>query len=252
MFNSISGLCSPVSSQCNTFDATTGACLTCYPGYSIQDEGCVVARSNDFCQAFSNGGCTKCYTGYLLVNGICVTANNLCKTVDWSNKCATCYPGYTLTNGECKVIGNIGCSAFDNIGRCIRCSKGYFYQGGVCVQANPLCKTFDANNGSCLTCYTGYTLFGSSCIVDSNNTSYSQNCATFDNSQNCVQCAQRYVMSEGKCTAVSDFCNTYDPVTGFCTSCYQGFGLKYGYCFKTIVIPINGSINAQSTTSSLQ
>lgn len=42
-------------------------------------------------------------------------------------------------------------------------------------------------------------------------------------------------MINGKCSPVNDYCNTYDKATGDCTSCYGGFVLRYGYCYKTVV-----------------
>lgn len=51
----------------------------------------------------------------------------------------------------------------------------------------------------------------------------------------CVVCSNRFVKIDGKCTPVNDYCNTYDMVTGDCTSCYGGFVLRYGYCYKTLV-----------------
>ena len=42
-------------------------------------------------------------------------------------------------------------------------------------------------------------------------------------------------MIGGSCSPVSDYCNTYDNITGLCTSCYPGFLVNNGYCYKTIV-----------------
>lgn len=41
-------------------------------------------------------------------------------------------------------------------------------------------------------------------------------------------------MSNGQCLPVNDYCNDYDINTGACTTCYQGFALQQGACYRTI------------------
>lgn len=51
----------------------------------------------------------------------------------------------------------------------------------------------------------------------------------------CVECTFRsYFNQYGRCDRVSDLCNTYDPLTGDCLTCYSGYGLFGGECVKTI------------------
>ncbi len=38
------GQCTPVSTLCKTYDLSTGACLSCFLGYSLADGGCVVSN----------------------------------------------------------------------------------------------------------------------------------------------------------------------------------------------------------------
>jgi hypothetical protein len=41
-------------------------------------------------------------------------------------------------------------------------------------------------------------------------------------------------MNNGQCLPVNDYCNDYDVYTGACTTCYQGFVLQQGACYRTI------------------
>ena len=49
-------------------------------------------------------------------------------------------------------------------------------------------------------------------------------------------------MKNGLCAPISDYCNTYNNITGDCTSCYDGFLLRDGYCYRTIVLPLQGNL----------
>ncbi len=41
----------------------------------------------------------------------------------------------------------------------------------------------------------------------------------------CIKCSHHYFMNQhGACTAVSDWCKTWDEKTGCCTSCFVGYG----------------------------
>lgn len=104
-----------------------------------------------------------------------------------------------------------------------------------------LCNTYDPNFGNCLSCYPGYTLSNSQCII-AQQPSAALNCRNFSNGV-CVQCSNRFYNLNGVCTPVSDYCNTYDLSSGNCTSCYQGFVLQQGYCYKVLLTPVNTTQN---------
>jgi len=55
-------------------------------------------------------------------------------------------------------------------------------------------------------------------------------CISFNASGACISCSFRSVLKDGTCIAVSSVCNTWDPVTAACTSCYGGWYLKNGVC----------------------
>lgn len=52
-------------------------------------------------------------------------------------------------------------------------------------------------------------------------------CASWDwDNALCLECSKNWVIDiNGICVKVSDQCRTYDPNTGFCTSCYKGYDL---------------------------
>ena len=114
---------------------------------------------------------------------------------------------------------------------CVKCSKNfYFGDDGFCKPVDPLCKTYDLINGNCLTCYQSYIIEGIKCVQDTENTSNDPNCASWLEGV-CVSCApSTYIGSTGLCEQVSIDCNTYDKISGACTSCYAGFGLVGRNC----------------------
>lgn len=103
----IDNKCIPINPLCDTYNQK-GACLTCFKGYQILGDNCVVAKEKDpNCKVEKNGICTTCYDGYYYnqLQMSCQPLNPLCKTSDTSNgRCTTCYQGFTLSEGICKVF----------------------------------------------------------------------------------------------------------------------------------------------------
>lgn len=104
---------------------------------------------------------------------------------------------------------------------------------GVCLPVSDLCRTWDSAKGVCLTCYYGYVLnTDGQCVVDplpyiprSNSL-----CGQWNDTV-CVACSERaYFSNAGICEAVSDYCNTWDPFSGNCLTCFKGFVLIDGVC----------------------
>lgn len=84
-----SGACLKASDQCRTFNVNTGACETCYDGFSVQNNDCVEISkinkvSDENCAFFSGILCIKCkdsfYLSYDTSSPKCTRANPLCKT----------------------------------------------------------------------------------------------------------------------------------------------------------------------------
>lgn len=236
--------CVSVSNQCNTFNTTNGQCLTCYKGYTLSNGDCYILVSKDSfdanCKtAGANGVCKECFQGYFYssAQSKCVTSNPLCRTITASGTCQSCYPGYVLRNGSCfieKATGTGNCRNFSN-GVCNECANGYIKSNGKCFPVNPQCKTYSNQTGECLTCYPGYILSNGNCIIGGATPSGDSSCRTYDQFGKCQQCSERFYKSNGKCLQVSDFCNTYDNNTGKCLTCYRGYSLRDGECYKMLV-----------------
>lgn len=67
------GNCLKASDQCKTFNINTGACETCYDGFTIKNRDCVSSTStpttpqpSDNCQLRSGTLCIKCNDRYYL------------------------------------------------------------------------------------------------------------------------------------------------------------------------------------------
>lgn len=97
-----------------------------------------------------------------------------------------------------------------------------------------MCQTYDNNTGNCLSCFNGYILQGPTCVLSSPSINQGgNNCRNWTNGR-CYECSRRFYMNNGQCLPVNDYCNDYDLNTGACTTCYQGFVLQQGACYRTI------------------
>ena len=103
------GICTQVSDYCNTYNSVTGACLTCYSGYTLNGTVCVLSKGNDNtnnntnpsdpnCQNFDrqSNRCVRCsYRFYLGSDGLCAQVSDQCQTWNFNNgNCTSCYQGY--------------------------------------------------------------------------------------------------------------------------------------------------------------
>lgn len=242
-----SNSCVPVDPLCNAY-SQNGACLTCYPGYSINGQRCIIARQQDpFCKSFSPGGiCTGCYNGYFYNQKViaCQPLNPLCKTSNIiDGTCTSCFPGYNLANGLCGVsFQDPNCQKFDQAkGVCTLCSSRFFLDStSKCRQSNPLCRTSDPVSGGCINCYPGYILSGVNCIVGGSSNS-DVNCQTPRDGGGCTKCYSGYFLNNrGLCTQNNPLCKTIDQSNGNCLSCFPGYVVSNGNC----------TVGSSSTTSS--
>lgn len=67
-----------------------------------------------------------------------------------------------------------------------------------------------------------------------NNNNNDPYCAQYQGNTNiCAACSNRYFLSSrtGRCSPISNQCNTYDSNNGQCLSCYQGYTLSNGDCY---------------------
>lgn len=92
-----------------------------------------------------------------------------------------------------------------------------------------LCNTYDVNTGACLTCYGGYELASGACVARNQHTS---NCVSRNAAGICVQCRDRFYLTQNQCVAINPYCINVDPNTGFCSLCTQGYTPNRDSCDK--------------------
>lgn len=183
-------ICQPVNPNCNAYNITNGACLSCYAGFGLIEDTClpgIFANSFDpNCNTFNGDTCVKCSLGFFLNAGKCQGVDPTCKSFDQNNgTCLSCFAGYELSNGSCVVARTQfaipNCNQIDIAsGRCIKCSAGYFFdRNGNCQQADPSCKNFDASNLVCKACYDGYELNANNQCVKAQAAQGDPNCARY-------------------------------------------------------------------------
>ena len=91
--------CMPQNSQCASNNGR-GGCSSCYQGYDLINDACVLSRGDPNCRFVQNGICTQCSNGFYLSSGRCVMISSLCATSNpTTGQCLSCYPGYSLQNG---------------------------------------------------------------------------------------------------------------------------------------------------------
>jgi hypothetical protein len=180
------GVCTQVSDTCNTFNSTTGSCLSCYSGYVMNGTVCIISEGNNTnpsnntnpldpnCKNFDqlSNMCLQCsYRFYLASNGVCAQVSDQCQTWNYNNgSCTSCYQGYQLSNGACILGDNNNtkdpnCVQYDQTQTiCLQCSTRYYFNlNGICTAVSPQCQTWDIKTGSCTSCYQGYTLMNGVC-----------------------------------------------------------------------------------------
>jgi hypothetical protein len=240
-------ICQPVNPNCNTYNSSTGGCLSCYSGFGLIEDTCLPGIvSNSFdpnCNTFNGSLCLKCSSGFFLnPSGKCQGVDPSCKSFDQnSGACLSCFAGYELTNGSC-IVGKTqttipNCNQIDlTTGSCAKCSFGYFFdQQGNCQQADPNCKSFDSLRFVCAACYDGYSLNSSNQCVKSQAASGDPNCAKYGANNVCAQCSKGAIFNPNNtCIIVDPSCLTYDPVTGYCTTCYAGYSVAAGATVCTL------------------
>ena len=238
---------------CATWDAN-GGCLTCYSGYSICENGCVMLEScapngtyDPNCRRTVNGTCQECSFGfYFNQNGICTQISPFCKTNSNNGTCLSCYAGYGLSYGNCVLLPNPSgnnpyCTTWQGT-ICVNCSASSWKNGTTCVPFDAMCRTSNTYNGQCLSCYSGYTLVNNNCVIIQGTIPYDLLCRQWNSAGVCIQCAQKAYYQNNMCVAVDELCRTFDSNNGRCLSCYVGYNLtQSGKC--VVVPPVDTNTN---------
>lgn len=239
------GVCEPVNPLCASWDSN-GACLTCYSGYEICENGCIMTEScapegtyDPNCRNTVNSICQECSFGYYFnQNGICTEVNPFCRSNDGKGNCLSCYAGYALSNGICSIAPNPSdnnplCSRWSN-GVCQACAVFSWLNGNRCVAFDPMCASSNSNNGLCLSCYGGYVLNGGRCILSTNTQPNDLLCRSWNGAGVCIECSPYSYFRQNMCVAVDALCRTFNSQNGLCLSCYAGYNLQSGRC---VVVP---------------
>lgn len=66
------GKCVAVSDQCKTWSSTTGDCLSCYDGYTLETGACIIKSGG----TTNTGGAGSCPFRQVLKNGQCVVVSD--------------------------------------------------------------------------------------------------------------------------------------------------------------------------------
>lgn len=142
---SINGVCTQVDPLCQTFNPTNGFCLSCFRGYNLVDNKCVLNLNNvipagDLCRRWNETVCVECAVRSVNISGVCTAVNPLCKTHDERGNCLTCFNGYLVENNGCtlapQIVNNNNnlnlCLRAEN-GVCVECATRAYLRDGICV-----------------------------------------------------------------------------------------------------------------------
>lgn len=127
------------------------------------------------------------------------------------NKCTQCATGY--------ILSAAGLCLFNT-----DCPKRQYYHFGACNPVDPSCDGYDSFTGACTSCIDPLKIvsFGN-CVTDTTKV---------------VNCTSRQYKSNNKCFDVSPLCNNFNPTTGGCTTCIDGYELSTtsAACFPKKVV----------------
>lgn len=168
-------------------------------------------------------------------NGRCAAVDDNCAAWSTSGSCTDCYKGYRVSNGACvrqvdQGPSDAGCAEWNwDRQSCLRCSDRWVMRNGQCSPVDDNCATWN-RNGACTSCYKGYGINNGACVRQNEQGPSDAGCAQWNwDQQRCLQCAERWVMLNGSCAPVDDYCSTWNN-NGACTSCYKGYRLENGSC----------------------
>jgi proprotein convertase subtilisin/kexin type 5 len=223
-FYMLNNLCVAQNPQCKDINTTTGVCISCYPGYTLQAGTCTIPRNIDpNCNLPSGTNCLSCRDGYWLNNGVCALVTKNCQTYEQSTgNCLTCNNSYRLTNGSCIILpspNDPNCLTVDNSSRCLSCVDGYYVQDGLCSAVSILCLIFDYSKSECNQCKPGYFLQDGGCIYPSMG--YDPYCTRYQGSF-CSTCATGTFLNNYICYKVDSNCTDFDYDKSVCVKCMVG------------------------------
>ena len=235
-----SGKCVKLISNCESYDLTSGNCLTCRAGYDLDEGKCnfYAADCEDWNEETKK--CETCRNGCLLEeNGAC-TCYEFCAIVDQSTKKCTQCISSSLKLGDkgCTITSHKENCAVQNQETCSTCKDYYKLSSGSCVVCD---DTLD----NALKCNPTTSLVGCSSTKYNaqNKLIECQTCTTQTDqkvspyNQQCTENG-KYFISEGHfvdTTQKLDSCVNYRINTESeeieCSKCIPGYQLISGKCY---------------------
>lgn len=82
-----------MSLLCDSYNKSTGKCITCTPGYFFQNDDCIYPALgvDPACTYYTNSYCSQCKQGYFLQNYFCTEIDPKCLDFDYSKSiCKKC------------------------------------------------------------------------------------------------------------------------------------------------------------------
>jgi proprotein convertase subtilisin/kexin type 5 len=178
--------------------------------------------------------CTECNfrVMYFLQNGKCVhfDADTNCRKIDQSGKCTLCAQTHFLDlQNACQLIQPIPrCLVYESgvsnsKTTCRVCEVGFeLGPGDTCINPIDNCQTLSATDSTCQACQAGFRSFtqGNTCTYDIAD----PNCRSFDPvTGECLGCAQGFSLAAGLCSRQLSNCLCPDSTAGHCKFCQSGF-----------------------------
>ncbi|ELP91786.1 protein serine/threonine kinase, putative [Entamoeba invadens IP1] len=254
--------CAICDSSCKSCDKTNGYCTSCESGMGISDKKCANCPAGSFsnssflCEECPIGAysstqksstCISCSDGtYSNIKGSqkCQKCNLLCRSAcdKLTGYCTNCIDGTVLSNGiciECKAgtksnqTTNVcetcpsGTYSLDRSTDCKSCEEMKYSLSGAssCSSCDSKCDGCTVTTGDCINCISGYGLSSGKCTICPVGTYY------LDSS--CKSCeAMKYQNTEGQttCTNCDISCKSCDAKSGYCLTCFAGYGFNSGIC----------------------
>ncbi|GAB1224199.1 hypothetical protein ENUP19_0180G0018 [Entamoeba nuttalli] len=210
--NSLS--CTACDEGCSSCDKKNGKCLTCKPGYGINQK---------------DGTCTACAYGSYSKGETSVC--EICKDGTYANQ---------IKQKSCQNCSSTCSECNKSSGNCIHCKAGYQLEDGricktcqemtysplnhdKCIPCNSSCKRCSSVTGECTSCPNGEKTVSGKC----ENCSTNGNCvlcsseATEENKQ-CIECSAGHYLKSNNCNSCSELdsnCISCNPSAEECISC---------------------------------
>ena len=255
---SSNGLCTLSVPNCANYDAGNNRCSQCRSGFYLNPNFLCSANPSFCTTSLQNGQCLSCFPGYVLQNGLCFVSQNLCQVYNPSTGlCSACVNFAVLSNNACQcgpksypsdrtcVPFPEGCSQYAvQSGACTECEAGYSLALNRCVQnqvpencveydpASFLCNrcsgglVVSSDRKSCISCPVGY-------VPSAGNTCQIPGCLSYNSANQCLSCEQLFTLQNGLFFRTISNCGSYNFYNQ-CLQCLNGFTLYNGLCYSSI------------------